>query len=383
MHCNSGAFLLENTMNLLDLEYARLIAPSLEQSKEVSSSPYKLNFRCPVCGDSHTRKHLTRGWIYEGTTGQTRGVLLFNCFNCNNDGRGAIPFGLFLKEHYPTEYKRYLYDTFASERKQSSGSNEEPEMYNGNTTMFHKEPAAKSVDVLKENELYCSIDELPDNHPVKRYVRNRRIPEDKHHLLGFTLAWKEFSNTLKPDTFSERSLYYDHPRLVIPIYNADGLVAFQGRALSKEQTPRYQTIKIDDEFDKIYGLERIDETKRVIYVEGPIDSLFLDNGLAMAGGLVSPSLAPYAGNRAWGLDNEPRAKDTIARMVSLIDAGETIVLWDKLPSKLSGYKDINDMIMKGGASPKFINHYINQNVVHGLMAKQRLSKWTKYNVRRM
>lgn len=375
-------FLLVNTMNLLDLEYARQIAPSLEQSKEVSTNPYKLNFRCPVCGDSHTRKHLTRGWIYEGTTGQTRGVLLFNCFNCNNDGRGAVPFGIFLKEHFPIEYKRYLYDTFSTERKQSR-SEREPEMFKGNTTMFHKEPVAKSVDVLKDNELYCSIADLPDNHPVKKYVRNRRIPEEKHHLLGFTLCWKEFANTLKPESFTERSLYYDHPRLVIPIYTKDGLVAFQGRALSKEHTPRYQTIKIDDEFNKLYGLERVDESSLVIYVEGPIDSLFLDNGLAMAGGSVSPALAPFANNRAWALDNEPRAKDTIGRMVSLIDAGEPIVLWDKLPNKLSVYKDINDMIMKGGASPRFINRYINQNVVKGLMARQRLSKWTKYNVRKL
>lgn len=364
-------------MNILDITFARQLAPRLDQSKEMSTSPYKLNFRCPVCGDSHTRKHLTRGWIYEGTTGNTRGVMLFNCFNCNNDGRGAVPLSVFLKERYPDLYKSYLYESFQQERELSGGHAKEPEMYQGSNAMPHIEPKAADKNILDDNEFYCRIDELTDTHPVKRYVMNRRIPKELHHLLGFTLVWKEFSNSIKEGEFSEKSLYYDHPRLVIPIYTKDGLVAFQGRALSSEQTPRYQTIKLDDEFQKIYGLERVDESKMVIYVEGPIDSLFLHNGCAMTGGLISPDIAPYRGNRAWCLDNEPRSKDTVARYKALVDQGEPIVLWDKLSRNLSGYKDINDMIMKGGASPKYINEYIARNICYGLMAKQRLSKWVK------
>ena len=63
----------------------------------------------------------------------------------------------------------------------------------------------------------------------------------------------------------------------------DGEVfAYQGRAFGSEQ-PKYITIKLDDNADKIYGLDRVDKTKTIFVVEGPIDSMFLDNCIAVAG----------------------------------------------------------------------------------------------------
>lgn len=57
---------------------------------------------------------------------------------------------------------------------------------------------------------------------------------------------------------------------------------FQGRAFGKEQ-PKYLTIKLDENRQKVYGLERINFQNPVQIVEGPIDSLFIDNCLAAGG----------------------------------------------------------------------------------------------------
>ena len=85
--------------------------------------------------------------------------------------------------------------------------------------------------------------------------------------------------------FSEkfRSINIDYPRLVIPFFDKSGkMFAYQGRAFGNE-TPRYITLKLVSEKEKIYGLERIDFDSHVFVVEGPIDSLFIDNCLAVAG----------------------------------------------------------------------------------------------------
>ena len=61
------------------------------------------------------------------------------------------------------------------------------------------------------------------------------------------------------------------------------MFAVQGRALSQSDL-RYITVRIDEQYPKIYGLDRVDISKPIYVVEGPIDSLFVDNCIAVAGG---------------------------------------------------------------------------------------------------
>ena len=46
---------------------------------------------------------------------------------------------------------------------------------------------------------------------------------------------------------------------------------------------RYITIMLDEDSPKVFGLDRVNETEPIYIVEGPFDSLFLDNSIAMAG----------------------------------------------------------------------------------------------------
>ena len=143
-----------------------------------------------------------------------------------------------------------------------------------------------------------------------------------------------------PEKF--QSINIDYPRLVIPFFDKSGkMFAFQGRAFGKE-TPRYITLKLEENKEKIYGLDRIDYEDQVFVVEGPLDSLFLDNCLAVAGADFNLlKLEPTTTTVIY--DNEPRNKHTVERMFKSVDRNYNVVVW---PGDLK-YKDINDMVLAG------------------------------------
>lgn len=362
----------------LDLQYANMLKSQLQLAKVVTQRPFNMLFRCPVCGDSKKNKYKTRGSIFEGDVGRTRGVLLFNCFNCNNGGEGPVPFSVFLKQNFPALWDSYYHDAL---KELGVGSNSRNLQIREQERAKEKVRKEKLVELpynkLIETGMYTPCTDLEEDHPVRKYLcQTRKIPANKLNLFGFTDTWRLLTNELVPDTFSEKSLYYDNPRLVIPIMTRRGLVGMQGRALLPEDmNVRYQTIKFDKEFQKIYGMERLDGDYPVYIMEGPIDSVFVENGSAMVGGFMEPDQFPYK-DRVWVVDNEPRKKDTMNRLEKYINSGEKVVLWDKLPRQLSTCKDINDMIVKGYKESD-LNEYLRNNTVSGLTAKLRYIQWRK------
>ena len=102
--------------------------------------------------------------------------------------------------------------------------------------------------------------------------------------------------------------------------------AFQGRAFGKEQ-PKYITIKFDESKQKIYGLDRVDLNKPVMITEGPIDSLFLDNAIALAGADAVVNIQHEQCTMIF--DNEPRNKQIIERMKKVVDKKFNLVVWPK------------------------------------------------------
>ena len=140
-----------------------------------------------------------------------------------------------------------------------------------------------------------------------------------------------------------------------------------GRNLDKGGL-RYLTLMIDD-VPKIYGLDRVDWNRTYNVVEGPIDSLFLDNAIAMAGADFSVRSLQNKSNAVVIYDNEPRNEAIVKKMQSAIEKGLSICIWPKsLP-----YKDINDMAM---ANIRY-DLIIQQNTHSGLMADTLLKQWRK------
>lgn len=308
----------------------------------------KWNGRCPVCGDSMTDAHKARFWIYE-----YKGELRAGCFNCNYNR----PMGAYLKEYEPDLYRKWLL-----ERRRESGHSMPVDVP---TKCQSKMPVIAHLDYSER------LDRLPDNHPIITYVKNRMIPECKYNRLWFTMDWRKLVNSVNPGTYHNEAR---EPRLVIPLFNENKEIqAFQGRALRNDPN-KYITIKAHSDVSKVYGLDTIDPSLPVYMMEGPIDSLFINNAGAITGGQMSLDEVPYANKRVWVLDNEPHHPDTCKRLSKLIAAGERVVMWDRAPWHS---KDVNDMIVKESATAEQIEQYFKENTVQGLTAKLRFSKWKR------
>ena len=194
-----------------------------------------------------------------------------------------------------------------------------------------------------------------------------------HSKLFYAPKFKTWTNKLKPDKFDLSKK--DEPRLVIPFVDQGGnLFVYQGRAFFDVE-PRYITIILDEEKPRVYGLDRIDLKQQVYVVEGPIDSMFLHNCLAMGGAHLDKTttqigLKPERTTVVY--DNEPRNKDIVAAIEKAIDKGYNVCIW---PEDIQ-HKDINDMINSGMTSQQ-IEQLIDSNTYRDLLAKMKLTQWKK------
>ena len=244
-------------MSYIDTKYLNIVGPQLLQFKK--KGDFLWNFRCPYCGDSQKSRTKARGFVY-----RKKNDLFYKCHNC---GVGTT-LGKLIEYVDSKIHKDYIMERYRSGVKTN---NPEPE-FKFNVPIFRKRGVLKNLK---------SISDLSTEHPARKIVEKRLIPSEFLSDLYLCESFYKFTNTLVPNKFP--SLDGDHPRLLIPFRNEKGEVfAYQGRSFGKEP-PKYITIRLDDDTTKIFGLDRIDDSKQVYAVEGPLDSLFLDNCIAVGG----------------------------------------------------------------------------------------------------
>ncbi len=331
----------------IDLDYITKIQPRLSQFKR--KKDYLFNFRCPICGDSKKSKTKARAYLY-----RVKNDMFYKCHNCSASHNLA---------NFIKVVDRKIYDQYILER------------YKGN------KPATENLfDKFKTNTKeklnftplrgLKSFDTIDDEHPAKQYLLNRKIPKDYFNRLFLCNKFQAYVNKLKPGTFGKETDKYEHPRLIIPFYDVDEKVfAIQGRAFGKEQ-PKYITLKLYENKQKIFGLERINLHKTLYIVEGPIDSLFVDNCIAAAGADIQ--LPGDSKDVVFVFDNEPRNKEIIKRMYNVIDDSYKLVIW---PESIKE-KDINEMIVNGKTKQQ-IQTIISDNTYSGLSALTKLNTYKR------
>jgi hypothetical protein len=307
-----------------------------------------------MCGDSQSNQSRARGYIYE-----KKSKSLFHCHNCN--ATMGIP-------NFIKMIDQNLYNEFLLERMKDEKSPQQTDLENFVLKM--KKPV-----FLKEGPLkgLKKISQLSPEHPAKQLVDSRKIPTPYHAKMFLCPNFKTFTNSLVPNKFTSDSLKRDETRILIPFFNKDKkLHAFQGRSIGKSE-PKYITIILDEETPKIYGLDTVDTRYKTYVFEGPIDSMFIPNSIATAGGdLVSSVTGFDKNNLVIVYDNEPRSRETIKKLDKSILQGYNVCIF---PDNLE-HKDVNDMIL-AGLSPEFIKHIIDTHTYKDLAAKLALTKWSK------
>ena len=329
--------------SFIDIKYVSLISPHLSQFKKRGDALW--NFRCPYCGDSKKNRTKARGFLY-----RKKNDMFYKCHNC---GVGTT-LGKLIEYLDSKTYKDYIMERY------KTGSNTitpEP-VWKFDAPVFKKKSVLKGLQ---------SISELGSDHPARKIVNKRKLPDESLRDIYLCESFFKFTNTLIPNKFP--SLDGDHPRLLIPFRDEQGEVfAYQGRAFGMEQ-PKYITIKLKER-DKIFGLDRVDKSKHFYVCEGPLDSLFIDNCLAVGGS----DFDRLEGDFTVIFDNEPRNKEINKQIEKTIDKGCSIVLWPEQVKE----KDINDMILSGMLKEE-VQEIITNNTFSGASAKLRFAEWRKIN----
>lgn len=335
-------------MNFIERKYILLLSNRFRNFKQKENH---YNFSCPYCGDSHKNKFKARGYLL-----QKGAKWMYYCHNCG----ATRSFDKFLEEQDVG-----LYGEYRLEKLKDSSQVEVLGSISNTTNMTSAFPGYRQrnspLRKLKK------VSQLDWDHPVKKYILERKIPNRYHAKLFLCPKFYAWTNKLVPGKF--KKVTNDEQRLIIPFLDKDGkFFGYQGRSLSKESSLRYITIMLDESRPKLYGLDDVNSSKSVYVVEGPIDSMFVNNCIAMAGSDVR---LPYK-NVVMIYDNEPRSREIVKKIEKSIDMGRKVVVW---PSKIQ-YKDINDMIMNG-YSKADIDLILSENTHEGLSAKMALSVWKK------
>lgn len=312
------------------------------------------NFRCIVCGDSKKNPNKKRGFIYFKKDKQRYNYTCHNCGYSNS-------FVFFLKEYIPSVFAQYKEEII-----EDIFSHNEIKKENIITSI------PRPVQKITERKIESVID-LGYSHHAYKYCVDRQIPLDK---LKFIKHCNNFNSFVKQYMPTDTMKLPTDERILFELRDLDNKIfGVQGRIIVKDGL-RFVTIKFIEDMPKIYGMERINTKQTIVVTEGIIDSLFLDNSLALCGGDPFQNLAEMLkvekSNIIMALDNEPRSADTIKRMEKCIDFGYKVCIW-KIDSK---YKDINEMI-KNGIQLSSIKDNIYNHSFNGFEAKMKLGKWKK------
>jgi hypothetical protein len=340
----------------IDMKFAKFVGMNLEQFKQTGK---KFNFRCPYCGDSKKNPFKSRGYLYEHNNAPG---LVYKCHNCGK----ACSFDNFLKDQ-----NSQLHTEYKMEKMQAKGQNKMTpqktisEFAQGSHSRLQKFIPDDSVNLGEK------ISDLPKDHVARLYLESRLIPTEAFPRMFYTDDIAPIAIEINPE-YAKRKLPKG-PRIVLPLKNANGdLFGFNSRAIDDNDMRYITLVEPDFRGHRYYGMERFNRDKPGYVVEGPFDSEFLPNCLAIVGANhLKQGHVPFDADKVTVVfDNEPRNKDICKLIQQTINAGFRVCIWDsKFP-----YKDLNKAV-ENGVSPENLKKIIDENSVKGLKATLKFTAW--------
>jgi hypothetical protein len=326
--------------------YANRVGVYLKNFKQKKARLWEFSHSCEV---QHGFKSLKkRGYIYQTTDGKSLNV---KCQHCGYSK--SLP--NFIREISPS-----LYDEFRLEAYRDTDPVRE----------IVKEEQIPIPDVNLDGLI--PVISLPPSSPVLKFLERRCIPKEHYDKLYVAKQFYDWATQYKPEFKDSKD---KSPRLVIPYFHDNRVIGFTCRTFNPSVEPRYIHLRIDKRVEFIYGTDRINTNKKIYVVEGNIDSLFLDNAIAIGGAHYHLGyLQQHKNNCVIIPDSDWRRNKQVGEQLrKAIEAGYHVAF---MPARLRG-KDINDWV-KNGLTKYQLQQIIQENTKRGLTAKLEFSILKKY-----
>ena len=334
-----------------------MVMANLDHAKWTNENT--LNHRCNYCGDSQKNPHKARGFHFV-----IEQSFVYKCHNCGKSTSSVH----FLKDHFPVIHKEYL-----KEYLQEKGVKPRAQkMPSSNSFKFTpKKEILNKNDIMSEENLKILMKPCSEVAVARKYLEDRKIPSEHYSSLYYTPTPQNLS--FLSDKYKDRVLGTD-PRIILPFYDESGeLIGLSGRAINNSPL-RYLTMRFQDDLPLIFNLHKVDKTKTIFVTEGPIDSLFLPNSIAVAGSDFKKIDDVIKENAVLIYDNEPRNREILKKLSEVIDLGYAVCIWND--KRLNGLKDINEMILNGLTIDEVLS-IIEKCTFSGLSAKTKFMEYKK------
>lgn len=321
------------------IEYIRRLGAQLTNFKEKKPREWSFSHSCETNHDH--KKFKSRCGIFEA---KDHTGFIIHCHHCGL----TTSFLKFLKDNSPSLYDEYRLSAYS----------------------VHA-PAIVSKVIVPEVKLIDAnlnglipVTALPKSTPVLDFLRRRKIPEDKYNLLYVAKHFFQWATYYKPEF---KDLKDTSPRLILPYFNLHGkVIGFTARSFNPTETLRYIHLRIDHDYEFIYGTERIDPTKTIYAVEGQIDSLFISNCIAVGGAHYNtPFMQSIKTNCIIIPDSDWKRNKQVAQQVKKVILDGFKICF--VPDTIKG-KDVNDWI-KNGLGYINMMKMIEENSYSGLKAE--------------
>lgn len=231
-------------------------------------------------------------------------------------------------------------------------------------------PVNKPAASLPENSI-----NLSDPQQIEFY-KNSNIVKD---CIQFIIDRRLDNAVNRPDRLYMSLTDPIHKnRLCIPfVNNLNKIEFYQTRAIYKkdeEQKAKYLS-KINSE-KTIFGLNKIYSNLDNIFIfEGPIDAMFIKNGIAVGGINLTPKQSSQLNTFAfhkkiWVPDCQYIDEAGYDNTMSLLNRGESVFIW---PEDFNQYKDINEICMSNSLY-EISHNFILKHTYSGTEGLDKLSK---------
>ncbi len=275
------------------------------------------NAECPICKEGKSAGRSRRLYYFPNKQ-------YFYCHNC-------------CKSWKPFDWVKEVTNLSVAEiLKQNQIKQQTPSKIEKYQKKFKTISATPSIEDLPENSIDLTDEFQYDYFKDNEYVKLAKQYCIERRLFTALNSCKKFYISLEDRIHRNR--------LIIPFFGENNKVeCYQTRALTEKQSPRYLTKQGDK---TIFNISNIDSSIPYVFIfEGPIDSMFVKNGLAMA------SLAPtqkqqrilqnlIGYEQIYVFDNDKNNSQTTKRILKHVREGKRIFIW---PKEISKFKDFNEM----------------------------------------